>query len=139
MFANICFFNSHRSCLFVSLFCVFHKKVANFREHNVSVSSASRAQVLPARFSACWGASPIPLRTPPAASGCASETDAYDRGCATTSENTPCEFSSLSRHLRSTSVGAEQAPLALSTAKVLCKHRLWLVARVKSCCPRATA
>lgn len=43
-----------------------------FRIH----SSASRAFVTRKRFSACWGNSPNPHRTLPAASGCASVPDA---------------------------------------------------------------
>ena len=45
--------------------------------------------------------------------------------------NTLREFLKLSRPLHSVSVVAKQAPLALSNAKVSCKHGLWLVARVK--------
>ena len=44
--------------------------------------------------------------------------------------NTLREFLKLSRPLHSVSVVAKQAPLALSNAKVSCKHGLWLVARV---------
>lgn len=44
--------------------------------------------------------------------------------------NTLSEFLKLSRPLHSVSVVAKQAPLALSNAKVLCRHGLWLVARV---------
>ena len=44
--------------------------------------------------------------------------------------NTLREFPKLSRPLHSVSVVAKQAPLALSNAKVSCKHGLWLVARV---------
>ena len=86
-------------------------------------TSASRAQVLPARFSACWGTSPIPPRTLLVASGCSSETDAYNRGCATTSENTPCEFSSLSRHLRSTSGGAKRQGLVQAQTLARCSRK----------------
>jgi len=46
-------------------------------------------------------------------------------------ENSLCEFSKFSRSLHSVSVVAGQAPLALSNAKVSCKHGLWLVAREK--------
>ena len=48
----------------------------------------------------------------------------------TTRWNTLREFLKLSRPLHSVSVVAKQAPLALSNAKVSCKHGLWLVARV---------
>ena len=44
--------------------------------------------------------------------------------------NTLREFLKLSRPLHSVSVVAKQAPLALSNAKVSCKHGLWLVALV---------
>ena len=44
--------------------------------------------------------------------------------------NTLREFLKLSQPLHSVSVVAKQAPLALSNAKVSCKHGLWLVARV---------
>ena len=44
--------------------------------------------------------------------------------------NTLREFLKLSRPLHSVSVVAKQAPLALSNAKVSCKHGLWLVAHV---------
>ena len=44
--------------------------------------------------------------------------------------NTLREFLKLSRPLHSVSVVAKQAPLALSNAKVSCKHEPWLVARV---------
>ena len=44
--------------------------------------------------------------------------------------NTLREFLKLSQPLHSVSVVAKQAPLALSNAKVLCRHGLWLVARV---------
>ena len=44
--------------------------------------------------------------------------------------NTLREFLKLSRPLHSVSVVAKQAPLALSNAKVSCKHGLLLVARV---------
>ena len=47
-----------------------------------------------------------------------------------TMRNTLREFLKLSRPLHSVSVVAKQAPLALSNAKVSCKHGLWLVARV---------
>ena len=46
--------------------------------------------------------------------------------------NTLREFPKLSRPLHSVSVVAKQAPLALSNAKVSCKHGLWLVARVNT-------
>ena len=46
--------------------------------------------------------------------------------------NTLREFLKLSRPLHSVSVVAKQAPLALSNAKVSCKHGLWLVARVNT-------
>ena len=86
----------------LSLFLILVYKVVQISSCDFSsaISWASRAQVLPVRFSACWGVStpfrsaqsrrpldvlrpPIPLRTLPAASSCASETDAYNRGCAT--------------------------------------------------------
>ena len=47
-----------------------------------------------------------------------------------TMRNTLREFLKLSRPLHSVSVVAKQAPLALSNAKVSCKHEPWLVARV---------
>ena len=58
--------------------------------------------------------------------------DALTAVPARISENMLREFSSLSWHLRSTSVGAEQAPLALSTAKIPSKLKLWLIARRKN-------
>ena len=49
-----------------------------------------------------------------------------------TMRNTLRECLKLSRPLHSVSVVAKQAPLALSNAKVSCKHGLWLVARVNN-------
>ena len=56
-----------------------------------------------------------------------------------TMRNTLREFLKLSRPLHSVSVVAKQAPLALSNAKVSCKHGLWLVARVNKKDPESNA
>ena len=53
--------------------------------------------------------------------------------------NTLREFLKLSRPLHSVSVVAKQAPLALSNAKVSCKHGLRLVARVNKKDPESNA
>ena len=50
--------------------------------------------------------------------------------------NTLREFLKLSRPLHSVSVVAKQAPLALSNAKVSCKHGLWLVVHIKKIRPK---